>query len=1104
MREPAASRTRSPLNIADLRARLAGTDGPRYWKGLEQLAETEEFREYLSREFPEQASEWHDGASRREFLKLMAASLALAGVSGCAFQPPEEIVPYVRAPEELVQGKPLYFATSMTVAGDVVGILAESHEGRPTKLEGNSLHPAVPPAFVKRGGDSDQASETGAAGLFAQAEILTLYDPDRSQSVLHFAVPSTWESFQDEMLDNFQRRKQDGRGAGLRLLTPAITSPTVSALIQELQEELPGVGWHQYEPVNHDHAREGAIMAFGKPVDAKLRLENADVIVSLDRPFLTEGPGHTIHARDFADRRDPEHEAGMNRLYVVETNLTVEGAKADHRMPLTPSEVKSFAAALATELGLTGVPEVTANLPVAAVEWIGPVVRDLKAKGPGRSVILAGESQDPVVHALAHAMNDLLGNVGPEGTIEYLDPVVAASVDHAESLQSLVDDINAGEVDALIMLGVNPAYDAPADLDFANLLLKTTGEGDAETDLVPLRVHLGEYLNETGELCHWHIPLAHSLESWGDARAFDGTVSLQQPLIEPLYGGKSIAEVVAALLGTRNPSGRELLEGQWKPILSEEDPEASPEAINRTWRAALHDGIIRGTAAEPMTVTLRPTSEWLNASDFEAAASGEGVELLLAPDPTIFDGRYANNAWLQECPKPLTKLTWDNALMVPPSMVDAGGALEGLESGDVVSISIGEDTFDTLLQESAGGVAIWVMPGHADNAVTLHLGYGRRRSGRVGKGIGFNAYVLRTTEQTRVVPAVTLTPTRGKYQLVSTQIQRSLEGRELYLEDTFAHYRESLEHEGDHDEEHGGGHHHGDLGYGSAAGPGKVPPTLYPDYDYSRDREATAGEGWNEYPGYAWGMTVDLSRCIGCAACTVACQAENNIPVVGKREVSRGRIMHWMEVDRYYSASVENDPDSALANPSVAFQPRFCMHCEKAPCEPVCPVGATVHDHEGLNNMVYNRCVGTRYCSNNCPYKVRRFNFLKYSEIQLKETSLSSGVSPMVLQHNPDVTVRPRGVMEKCTYCTQRIQAAKIQAELEDRLVQDGEILTACQSACPANALVFGDLNDVESEVYRLKATPRNFGMLAHELNTRPRTTYLKRLTNPNPELETA
>jgi len=1055
--EPAPRRSRTPANLSELRARLAGSSGRRYWRGLEELAETEEFLEYVHREFPEQADSFTDEASRRDFLKLMGASLALAGVSGCAFQPPEEIVPYVDAPEELVQGKPLFFATSLTLGGFATGLLVESHEGRPTKVEGNDLHPA----------------SLGASDAIAQASVLSLYDPDRSATVLRNGRISTWEAFQQALIDRVQKLDQ---GAGLRLLTGPISSPTIADQIERLRQVLPEMRWHQYEPVNRDNQRAGFLRAFNQDVQPRYHLDRANVVLSLGADFLQDGPDHLILSRDFADRRDPDHAEGMNRLYAVETNVSLTGANADHRLALKPSELRAFALEIARELGVTNLPERPSELPEAAGRWIAPLAKDLNAHA-GRSVVFAGRNQPPVVHALAAAMNDILGNVGE--TIEYTEPVLFDPVDQTDSIRSLVEAMNAGDVDTLVMIGVNPVYDAPVDLGFRDVLLATDDDGAPR---LPMRVHIGLEQDETAPYCQWHVPLAHDLESWGDGRAFNGTATLRQPLIEPLFGGRTFSDVLDTLLGPRGTLGRGRLRDYWRNHMPGLTEDASEEEFDRRWRKAVHDGLIADTAFEPIALEFQRGASIAKPEDFDLELElGSGLELTFEPDPLLYDGRFANNAWLQECPKPITKLTWDNALMIAASTAEQ----LGVTNGDIVALTVGTRTLD---------VPIWIVPGHASGAATLHIGYGRERVGRVGDGVGVNAYAIRNSGDPWFVPDVSILKTGRQMELASTQLHGTIEGRDLIRSATLDEYQEhpDFAHHGHH---HGGGEH---------------PTTIYQTEDHP-NFGVPSGEGAdglpvfdNDWPAYAWGMSVDLNRCLGCSACVVACQAENNIPVVGKQEVIRGRAMHWMEVDRYFATDTPEGVEPDLDNPDVDFQPRFCMHCEQAPCEVVCPVAATVHDHEGLNTMVYNRCVGTRYCSNNCPYKVRHFNFLDYNEVRFKATSTSTETSPLTLLMNPDVTVRSRGVMEKCTYCVQRIMAGKIQSEIEGRRVRDGEIVTACQQACPAKALQFGDVNDPESQVSQNKRSPRNYGMLAEELNTRPRTTYLAKVRNPNPELETA
>jgi molybdopterin-containing oxidoreductase family iron-sulfur binding subunit len=988
--------TTNNLDLPAIRERLASARGREYWRGLEELADSEEFQSLLRREFPENASEWMDPVSRRGFLKLMGASLALAGLSACTGQPDERIVPYVKAPEEIVPGKPLFFATAMPLGGYATGLLAESHMGRPTKVEGNPKHPA----------------SLGATDAFAQASILTLYDPDRSQAVLNAGHISSWNAFAAALGTELEKQKAR-RGAGLRVLTETVTSPTLAAQLRALLARFPAAKWHQYEPAARDNARLGARLAFGEFVETRYRLERADVILALDADFLCSGPGCVRYAHDFAERRKIHgRDARMNRLYVVESTPTNTGTMADHRLALRAGEIEGFARAVAQGLGILGGTAAAASGPHA--KWIAAVARDLQ-KHRGASLVVAGDGQPPVVHALIHAINHALGNVG--ATVTHTDPVEANPVDQRESLQALARDMEAGRVDVLIVLGGNPAFTAPADLQFAERLSRAK-----------FRVHLGLYDDETARLCDWHIPEAHYLEAWSDARAYDGTATVIQPLIAPLYGGKSAHELLAEILGQPGRTGYEIVRDYWKGRHRSKDFELF-------WRTALHDGVIDGTALPAKSVSLK---KGIGETGKRGNGEGGGLEIVFLPDPTIWDGRFANNGWLQELPKPLTKLTWDNAALVSPATAER----LGLSTGDVVELQHGGRTVRA---------PIWIMPGHASDSITVHFGYGRTRTGRVGTGAGFDAYPLRTTTAPWFASGLTIRKTGARYPLVTTQSHNSMEGRHLVRAGTLEEYQRHPE---------------------FARQMGEEPPrdlTLYPGF---------------KYEGYAWGMAIDLNACTGCNACVVACQAENNSPIVGKDQVSRGREMHWIRIDRYYQGGVDN--------PEIHHQPVMCQQCENAPCEAVCPVAATNHSAEGLNDMVYNRCVGTRYCSNNCPYKVRRFNFLQFQDFETPS---------LKLMRNPNVTVRSRGVMEKCTYCVQRINAAKIEAEKADRSVRDGEILTACQQACPAQAIVFGNVNDPGSRVSKLKAEPRSYGLLA-DLNTRPRTTYLAKVRNPNPELE--
>ncbi|HEV3163029.1 MAG TPA: TAT-variant-translocated molybdopterin oxidoreductase [Isosphaeraceae bacterium] len=995
------------LDMTAVRMRLAAEHGPRFWRSLEELADTVEFQEYLHREFPTQASEWNDPGSRRTFLKLMGASLALAGVGGCAFQPEEKIVPYVRAPEEIVPGKPLMFASALTLGGYARGVLVESHMGRPTKVEGNPDHPA----------------SLGGTDPFLQAAVLSLYDPDRSQVITTGGQITTWDNFLIVISTELEAKRRN-QGAGLRVLTETVTSPTLANQLEALLKLYPKAQWHQYEPTARDSARAGSRLAFGEDVETHYRIDKANVILTLDADFLGSGPGSLRYARDFASRREVRvGQTEMNRLYAVESTPTITGAMADHRLPLRASDVEGFARSLARELGVSFSPAGEGSPTGPQTRWMTALANDLK-KSRGNSVILVGEEQPAAVHTLGHAMNQALGNVGQ--TVVPTAPVVARPIDQFESLRALVRDIDAGNVDLLVIVGGNPVYTAPADLNLMQSLTR-----------VHLKVHLGLYEDETSAQSHWHIPEAHELESWGDARAYDGTVSIRQPLIAPLYGGKSAHELLAALLAQTDRTSYDIVRAFWQT-------QKLPGDFEKAWRTALHDGLIDQTKLPAKSVSLKEPLNLPESAPPQEPPKSSSLEIIFRADPTIWDGRFANNGWLQELPKPLTKLTWDNA------------ALMSKATGDHLSLA-NEDVVELRYRDRTVRAPVWISPGHPDDSVTVHLGYGRSRAGRVGSRIGFNAYALRTTAAPWFDSGLEIQKTGERAKLATTQHWQLMEGRELVRAGTLEQFRSDPQFAHQKREE-------------------QEPPadlTLYPPHPNK---------------GYAWGMAINLDTCIGCNACVVACQAENNIPVVGKEQVLRGRAMHWIRVDRYYASTEGDEP---AQNPEVYHQPVPCMHCENAPCELVCPVAATVHDAEGVNNMVYNRCVGTRYCSNNCPYKVRRFNFLQYSD----QTTPS-----LKLLNNPDVTVRTRGVMEKCTYCIQRINSARYKAEEEDRPIRDGEIVTACQSACPTRAIVFGNINDPNSHVSRLKAEPLNYAILA-ELNTRPRTTYLAKLRNPNPEL---
>ena len=999
------------LDLAAVRARLEAARGQAYWRSLEDLAASPGFKELLEREFPQQAIGWSadedDVEGRRNFLKLMGASLALGGMAACTRQPTEHIMPYVRQPEELIPGRPLFFATATTLNGVAQGVLAESHEGRPTKIEGNPDHPA----------------SLGACDAFSQASVLELYDPDRSQTVLLDGEVRAWGDFFGALRAALAEQTAK-KGAGIRILTETITSPSVADQIRQIRLLYPSLKWHQWEPAGPHSARAGARLAFGQPVNTHYDLSQADVIVALDSDFLASGAANLRYARQFASRRRVrEGTTAMNRLYVIEPMPTATGSKADHRLSLRAGDVEEFAWALATGLGAANGPKSGDNADI--YKWIGPIARDLE-RHPGASAVVAGEYQPPIVHALAHVINASLGNAGK--TVLYTDPIEASPVDQLASLQDLVKDLDAGAVDLLLILGGNPAFNGPVELGMRDRLEKAK-----------LRVHLSLFNDETSEFCQWHLPEAHYLETWGDARAFDGTVTIQQPLIEPLYGGRSLLQVLNMLTDKPLSAAYDVVKNYWATQHKGEDFES-------WWRKAVHDGVVPNSALP----TKRPA---VRAGAITSPAGprrlGGTLEVIFRPDPTIYDGRFANNGWLQELPKPITKLTWDNAAVVSP----ATAARLGLPVVQTLDYdSTGVPMVELTYQGRSLRAPVLVQPGHVNGAVTLHLGYGRTRAGRSGTGMGFNPYGLRTSQALWHDVGLEARKTSGSYLFATAQNEHMLDSRRhIYRQAALQDYLKNPE----------------APHIGAEAPPPEL--TLYPGFSYD---------------GYAWGMAIDLTACTGCSACVVACQAENNIAVVGKDQTRRSRNLHWLRVDTYYSG----DPN----NPGLYNQPVPCMQCENAPCELVCPVQATTHSSEGLNDMVYNRCVGTRYCSNNCPYKVRRFNFYLFSDFETPS---------LKLLRNPDVSVRSRGVMEKCTYCVQRINEAKIDAERGDRKVRDGDIKTACQQTCPTEAIVFGDINDPNSRVSKMKAEKLNYGMLA-DLNTRPRTTYLASLRNPNPEIE--
>ena len=961
--------------------------GKKYWRSLEELADTAQFRDWVGKEFPASSMDMEDGNSRRRFLNIMAASMGLAGLTACR-RPVEHILPYAKSVEEQIPGVPLQYASIFTLGTRVQGLVVESSDGRPTKIEGNKKHP----------------NSLGAASGFAQASVLNLYDPDRSQTVLSSGKNSSWEKFAE-----FAKTQSWGDGSGVRILSQAVTSPTLAALRGELLAKYPQASWTEYEAINEDAALAGSELAYGQRVRPVYSMDKAKIILSLDSDFLLhDSPGLEV-TRGFArGRRDSE---GLSRLYVAESNYSITGAQADHRLRLKPSEVLAFAADLAREVG--ALPQ---GLKILGQDgkfgkWTTAVAKDL-IEHKGSALVVAGDRQPAAVHALAALLNQSLGAIGT--TINYVKqdrPAMAASI------SKLATELAAGTVKTLLILGGNPIYDAPANTMFAESVKKAG-----------LVIHLGAETNETAQASTWHLPQSHFLESWGDAFA-DGSASIQQPLIEPLFGTKSAIEVVSMLLG-HSGKAHDAVKAQWK--LDE-----------KSWRRALHDGVIETIKTD--FVKVGADAKRIEAVVNSAPKPSASMEVAFFPSATSYDGRFANNGWLQEAPEPMTKLVWDNAGIVSPKTAKA----LNVETGDMIAITVSGKSVS---------VPAMILPGHAENTVSVSLGYGRKEVGRVGKEVGVNVYPIRTSSGMGFSDAQ-IAKGSGTHKLVTTQEHFSMEARPIVREakvEDYSHHKNFATHEDEHTEEY----------------------SIYGYHEYNK--------------GNQWGLVVDLNSCVGCNACITACQAENNIPIVGKDQVGKGREMHWIRLDRYFSAESEDANHIAVDDPQVVYQPMACQQCETAPCEAVCPVAATTHSPEGLNDMAYNRCVGTRYCANNCPFKVRRFNYLNWHK-DIEETT------KMVF--NPNVTVRMRGIMEKCTYCVQRVQEKKIQAKVEGRReLRDGEIQTACQQTCPAEAITFGNINDPNSAVSKLKKKDLNYGLLK-ELNLKPRTSYLAKLRNPNPEL---
>jgi Fe-S-cluster-containing dehydrogenase component len=928
---------------------------------------------------------------RRDALKLFTAGLA-ASLAGCD-KPNEEIVPYVEMPERLVPGLPLRFATTLPLSGYGRGVIVTSMEGRPIKVDGNPRHPA----------------SLGATDVFAEAAVLSLYDPDRSKTVRGANGVASWTSFEKAWLARVDKESAR-RGAGLRLVTGRVTSPTLKRQIDALLKLLPEARWYRYEPLGDDAAADGAVQAFGRPVTVIPRIADASVVFTFDADPLGPGPAQLHHARGFAARRLPAGDREPARIYALESSWTLTGASADHRLAQPPAAIHNAAIAMAAKLG--------APLPSPPTSpeldrLIAAASADLEAH-LGTAIVLAGPTLPAEVHALCHWINRRL-----QAPLDLIEPVDPVSTGHAAALSSLANELAAGAVETLILLDVNPVYNAPSALKLADAIRR-----------VPFAVHAGAYDDETGAVCGWHLPLSHALESWSDLRAFDGTTSIVQPLIRPLHDTRTAHEILALLQRQSGASSYVLVRESWG--------ERTSADFEAWWRQSLHNGVIENSAAQ-----LLPTLE-AKLPRIAPASRPDGITLVVKPDPSLWDGGFANNPWLQECPKPLTTELWGNALQIAPR--DA--VRLRLRTGDVVRVMVGSAAVET---------PVLVRDGQAARVAVLTTGYGRSRAGAIGTGVGCNAFQLRGREGGFEFDEADFVAVRQSGRVLTLQHEFRIDGEPedifpiVSVQELSRLEPGDLEHDPD-------------------------PPSIL-----------TTPQGNDPY---AWAMVIDTSLCIGCNACVIACQAENNVPVIGPEEVARGRDMHWLRVDSY-----ERGPKG---QPRPGFQPVPCMHCEHAPCEPVCPVAASVHDGEGLNVQVYNRCVGTRFCEANCPYKVRRFNFFSYSG---SEAYATLDAALWTAQRNPDVSVRGRGVMEKCTYCVQRISRARRTAEKENRSIADGEVVTACAAACPTRAIVFGNRNDAEAAVTVKRQDPRHYTLLGH-LGTRPRTTYLARLRNANPDLE--
>lgn len=1049
--------------LSQLDKSFADPQKMKYWRSIEHQTRTKAYVDYIKDEFKAGDSEI-SGLDRRDMLKIMGASIALSGVGVACRRPVDNIMPYSKAPEDVIPGISNYFATARPSISGAVGLVMQSHEGRPTKVEGNKEHPF----------------SSGAASTYDQAAVLELYDPDRSRVPMRMVdsdrLVSTWTEWDVFAQKHFAQLKLS-KGKGLVFLLNGEDAPTVERLQKSILAQYPEASFHEYNPLALDNTENGAEIAFGKNARVRPLFSGAKILLTIHADPFMSGPGALQNAKGFSLNRkiySAKDATKMNRLYAVEAAFSVTGTNADHRMRLSAAESGDFLKAVAKELtkydNLTWhkfVQEYFSALPESKtldLKFVSALAKDL-AKNKGQSLIVVGDNQPAAVHALAHMLNEVLGGLNKTFTV-YKTPNAYVNKGTL-ALAQLSQKINAGTVDTLVMLGVNPVYASAGTLNFAQALKK-----------VKTVIHSGLYDDETANVSTWHLPGAHFLESWSDARAYEGTASIIQPLIAPLHDGRSTVEILAQTLNPAGADGFAEVKKTWFDSIF-------ISANEKSWRRALHDGVIAKTQFLNLVEAKLDAANILQQvkSLKNQPALDSTVEVIFNADYSVLDGSLANLSWLQELPDPITKLTWDNVVLVSQAVAQKfkiNSKVNGrYYQADRVLLTIGEKNLD---------LPAFIMPGLADNSVIVTLGYGRTKAGFIGNNVGVDVYPLLPADGSFFVVGVTLTKTGDTYALAATQEQFAMNGDAIMELDTLTlHKRDPARVSSTQDYEN-------NPEYVKKIG---LPASLLAKVTDSKIEEPVQMVDPWPYTGNKWGMVIDLTSCIGCNACVTACQSENNIPVVGKTQVMRSRAMHWIRVDRYFTGEVKN--------PQSISQPVPCMHCENAPCEPVCPVAATVHDTEGLNSMAYNRCVGTRYCGNNCPYKVRKFNYLDFTNSgNLYVAPLQKERNTLLqMQKNPNVTIRYRGVMEKCTYCTQRIQEAKIAAtrnKQNSNMLPDGAVTPACEQTCPTNAITFGNLNDPNSRVTKLKQVDRNYDLL-QELNVRPRTSYLAKLRNPNPEL---